>query len=425
MSEPTMTQTDCCEEFARTARVSRRTLFGAAAAAGAVFTTTSLFGDTLMEAAYGAKPGGKVLVVFSFRGGIDGLGVVVPHGDPALAAARPGIGVPTSQLIKTDGLFGLHPALAPLGPLWDEGIFGAAHAVGLPVANRSHFAAIEEIEDADPGSRARRGWVNRMAGLSGAPVPHDVIAFNNNPPALVEGPAPFVAASRLNDVSFPQAAGDGKWEVRRRAALDTQWAAAKGPLRKAYRSATSTSKLFSAMVAAKYTPAVSYPNGDLADTLKDAARLIKADLGVQVITIDYGGWDLHGNYGRFDGGTMASRLGTFAAAMKAFIDDLGDLARTRVGVLTISEFGRRTKQNANGGLDHGWGNVMLLLGAGVDGGKVHLKGAWPRLANTIDNDLTITTDYRQVLGEVVSKHLGKRPSAVFPGIPYAPIGVMR
>ena len=158
----TILENDCCEEYAALATSRRKLLLGALAAG-----TTTVIGDAVMgtaSAAAGRKARG-VLVVLSLRGAADGMSLVVPHGDPVYYEARPRIGIPKEQLIGADGFFGMHPALAPLMPLWSTGKLGWVHASGLPAPNRSHFSAMEALEDAAPGSSTRTGWLNRLIGL--------------------------------------------------------------------------------------------------------------------------------------------------------------------------------------------------------------------------------------------------------------------
>ncbi|HSV39440.1 MAG TPA: DUF1501 domain-containing protein [Nocardioidaceae bacterium] len=417
---------DCCDEYARAAMLSRRSFLGAMAA-GAV--TTSLVGDTFLQASYGAEPGGNVLVVLSFRGGIDGLGAVVPHGEAAYATARPTTKVPTASLLAKDAMFGLHPQLEPLLWAWNSGELAVVNAVGLPVLNRSHFSATELVEDADAGSSVRRGWINRMVGLNAAPDPIDAVALGTSTPATqVEGPSPTVTAPNLDGILLAGAEDAGEWGTRRLTSLQTMWAGAPGALGRGFESAYATANKVRPIAQAPYTPTVPYPSEwpgeDLAQALMDAARLIKADIGTQVITVDFGGWDMHTGYGTLDWGRMRGQLRAFATATSAFLQDLGPL-RSRVTLATISEFGRRLEENGSQGLDHGWGNMMMLMGAGVKGGQYH--GSWPGLTHGTrrDDDLKVTTDYRQVLGEIVHKRFpDKDVTKVFPGVSYAPIGVL-
>ena len=166
-----------------------------------------------------------------------------------------------------------------------------------------------------------------------------------------------------------------------------------------------------------------WPAGDLADALKNSAQLIRANVGTEVIAIDYGSWDMHTDVGRVDGGGMQRMLNGFAQCVTAFLDDLVD-HKDKVTVVTISEFGRRVDENGGGGLDHGWGNMMLLAGAGVNGGKYYAK--WPglRAEELGEGDLKVTTDYRNVLGEVVRDRLNRSVAKSFPGLRYQPLGVM-
>jgi uncharacterized protein (DUF1501 family) len=411
------TEPQCCADYERAA-TSRRGFLGALAAAGAVGVTTSMFGDVVRQTSYAATRGGNVMVVVSFRGGIDGLGMVVPHSDEGYNKQRSGIAVPRSSLWAQDATFGLHPKLAPLKWLWDAGELAAVQAVGLPVPNRSHFSAMEAVEDADPGSSLRRGWVNRMAGIGGD-ASYAVHLGDATPPTIVEGPAPTVAAGSLADIQL--ALGADEWGTRRRRQLDTMWAGTSGALGTAARSAMSTVRSMAPVGAKAYKPAVTYPRewgyADFSDVMKDTAKLIKADIGTQVVSVDYGNWDHHDSYGVLEWGDYQRMVEGFAKVTSAFLKDLGPL-RSRVTVVTISEFGRRVDQNGSGGLDHGWGNMMLVLGGGVK--QSGYFGRWPGLKGAdgqLLRELPVTTDYRSVLGEVVHKRFpGRDVTKVFPGV---------
>jgi uncharacterized protein (DUF1501 family) len=379
----------------------------------------------VLQASYGAEPGGNVLVVLSLRGGIDGLGMVVPHGDPAYYAARPVIAVPKSQLLARDAMFGLHPRMAPLEWLWQNGELAAVQATGMGGnPSRSHFAAMEEIEEAAPGSPLRQGWVNRMVGLDAAPV--DALHVGSStPPTLLVGPSPTLAVPALAKVELDGT--DNGWGPRRRRQLSTVWDGDNGPLGQAARSALSAVDTL-APVQGIAGPDALYPTDnptkELAAALRDTARLIRADLGTEVVSVDFGSWDLHDSYGTLVEGIQQRLTDTFARCVDAFMRDLGPL-RSRVTLVTISEFGRRVAENGNQGLDHGWGNMMLVMGGGVKGGRYY--GSWPGLGDDslAEGDLKVTTDYRQVLGEVVHKRFpAKDVTTVFPGISYAPLGLI-
>ena len=415
----------CCEDYARASGLSRRRFLAGLAATSGAAVATSVFGDAVRQTAFGKDVDGNVLVVVSLRGGVDGLGMVVPHGDPGYYAARPRIGVPAERLVAGDAFFGLHPRMLPLEWLWAAGELAAVHAVGMRVPNRSHFLAMEEIEDADPTSSVRRGWVNRMVGLDADTTPYEAVNLGDpiTPTALV-GDAPTLAARSLKDIKLVGAEED--FADRRRRQLTTMWRDVPTPLGAAARSALQTSQDLGPVVRAGYQPTVAYPRAwpavGLAQALENTAQLIKANVGTEVVTIDYGSWDMHSDYGSADAGEMQAMVGGFAATVDAFLRDLGAL-RSRVTLVTLSEFGRRVAENGNRGLDHGWGNMMLVMGGGVRGGYY---AAWPGLVTgQVDGDLAVTTDYRDVLAEVVSRRFPTRPLAsVFPGLLPTPVGVM-
>lgn len=402
---------------------SRRAVLRGAALVGA----TTMFGSTAVTVGAGntmaatATPrGGNTLVVLSLRGAADGLSLVVPHGDPVYYASRPGIAVPADQLIAKDGFFGMHPALAPLLPLWSAGRLAAVHATGLPAPNRSHFAAMEELEDADPGSSQRIGWLNRLVGNDGSRGSLRALAVGSSLPTAMVGPQPVMSFATLDGARIAGTSSRATAETGRLRALSTQWGKARGPMGGAFREALAAVIDLQPAVAQRANRA-AYPQGDLGDALSSVARTLRADVGVAAVTVDSGNWDMHLGVGKPQGGWMASNAAELATAIAAFFTDLGPAAE-RVTLVTISEFGRRVKENANGGLDHGWGNVMLVAGAGVRGGAYY--GRWPGLQTGLDADLQVTTDYRSVLAEVVAARTSASTAAVFPGFQPEAVGVM-
>lgn len=413
-------------------RMSRRRMIGASMTAGGLLAGGQMFGDAFRQVAYGAERGGNVVVVLSLRGGADGLSVVVPRGtdhDLLRTTYRRNIHVPASRLLGADQRFGLHPALAPLLPMWDAGTMGAVHAVGLEAPNRSHFDAMEQIEDADPGSSARVGWINRVVGLDSTAAPETAVSLGGTllPTSLV-GPAAALGADRVGDFAVPDLGGDG---AVRRSSIRSMWGSSRTPLATGVSLAVSASQRFAPLVEAAETKVheTAYPEGPLRGVLANTAALIREDLGTSMVAIDYGDWDMHEGLGGLgDNDWMNSHLTHFATSLAAFFKDLGSAA-SRVTVVTLSEFGRRVAENGSGGVDHGYGNAMLVLGAGVAGGEV--RGAWPGLTRDalVDGDLAMANDYRQVLWEVVADRFpalsGKR-TTVFPGLraTSTPIGIM-
>ncbi|MFC6343808.1 DUF1501 domain-containing protein, partial [Nocardioides hankookensis] len=165
----------------------------------------------------------------------------------------------------------------------------------------------------------------------------------------------------------------------------------------------------------------SYPDTDLGRALAEVARAFRDEVGIEVVTVDHGDWDMHSGMGSAERGWMVNNASALAGAIAAFFADLGDPAG-KVTLVTISEFGRRVVENASGGLDHGYGNVMFVAGAGVKGGRYY--GSWPGLGTGDDADLQVTTDYRSVLAEIVSQRFGASTAKVFPRFSPESVGVM-
>ena len=413
-----MNETDCCPEYAA---MSRRGLLKGALAFGA---STTVFGTAVVTASpASAAPAPAVLVVVSLRGACDGLSLVVPHADPAYYAARPNIAIASDVLLAKDGMFGLHPAFEPLLPFWTAGKVAAVHATGLPAPNRSHFAAMEEVEDANPGSSVRSGWLNRLVGTDADANPLQGLAMGSGvAPASLYGPQPVMSADSVNGLGV---AGDddGESGFRRMSSLHTLWDGNTTTLGRSMKSTFGALASFQTVKDSPDEPAdgAEYPGNDLGQALKEVSRVIKSDVGVAVLTVDQGDWDHHTDMGNVGGGLLVNNATGLADSLTAFLTDLGPWA-DKVTVVTISEFGRRVQENASGGTDHGYGNVMFLAGAGVKGGTYY--GTWPGLSNNLDGDLLVTTDYRSVLSEIVVSRFGASPAAVFPGFVRAPVGVM-
>ena len=412
----------CCPEFAQLSR--RSVLRGALALGGATFVVGSA---TVSASAALPTPAASVLVVLSLRGGADGMSLVVPHGDPGYYAARPTIAVPKAQLLAADSMFGLHPQLAPLLDLWNGQQLAAIHATGLTTANRSHFSAREEVEEAAPGSSARVGWLNRLVGThaTGSPLQGVGISYGP-PPTEISGPVPLMTIGSLDDATI---AADDQWDTdpagKRRRSLGTLWATDTSPMGTAVRATMqATSDLGPAIGEPDHSDA--YGDSDLGRALATAARIIRGDVGVEILTVDQGDWDMHVDLGDLSSGQLRTNAADLATAVAAFFADLGTFAG-KVTLVTISEFGRRTVENGNRGLDHGWGNVMLVAGAGVKGGAYYIDQTqgWPSLADDLESDLHVTTDYRTVLAEIVSSRFGGVSTTdVFPGLQQQTLGFM-
>jgi uncharacterized protein (DUF1501 family) len=401
--------------------MSRRSLLRGALALGGA---TTMVGSAVVSAsASSIVPASSVLVVLSLRGAADGLSLVVPHGDPAYYTARPRIAIPKAQLLAADSFFGLHPNLAPLLPLWNAGKIAAVHATGLPAPNRSHFSAMEELEDADPGSSKRVGWLNRLVGTRDHHSPLQAVGMAGGPPPTeLVGPVPLMTAASVDDMSI---AGDDEWDTdpagKRRRSLQTLWGDDRSALGKAMRATLTATSDF-APVQSTVDNKASYGDSDVGRALSEVARVIRGDVGVEVLTVDQGDWDMHSDLGTLEWGQMIRNAEDLATAIAAFFGDLGPQT-DKVTLVALSEFGRRVAENDNYGLDHGYGNVMFVAGAGVIGGY-HCP-SWPDLGTGLDADVAVTTDYRSVLAEIVSSRFGSSPAAVFPGFAPETVGVMQ
>ncbi len=374
------------------------------------------------------------LVVLSFRGGFDGLSAVVPAMEASLPGLRPDIAAPTSRLLPLDAGFGLHPAMAALLPLWQSGTLGFVHDVGQAAATRSHFAAMAEMEQAAPTTSLRTGWLDRAVGLRpvGSSLQATQVGSLSSSPALA-GPAQEYS---LTSVDGFRLSGSGTAEDRSRwgramrtmtadahPALVSSTANALGAMETVTRVGTTPG---GAPTAAPYPRLADGTLTPLATALRDVVRLIKGDVGLEVACVDHGDWDMHVGMGRSDGGWMHDKLREVAQALAAFAEDLGPrLADTTL--VTMSEFGRRVRQNGSGGTDHGHGNLVMMLGGGTVGGKVH--GRWPGLDETdlADGDLPGSTDYRTILAEVLEKRCAtsRVGTDVFPGLPSTRLGLVR
>jgi uncharacterized protein (DUF1501 family) len=370
----------------------------------------------LERAVLSAAPGdtGKILVVIFQRGGADGLNMVVPFGEKAYYDHRPGIAVPApgkeGGALDLDGFFGLHPSLRPLLPLYKERRLGIVNAVGTPdTGGRSHFQAQDFMESAAPGNKAEStGWLNRY--LQTAPIPERrplrATAIGETLPKALRGPAPALSLASIEQFAAGAAAVESLYASDSNALIS-------GTARELFDAVRQLKD----MRPERYQPArgVNYGgnnNATLGRALMQVAQLIKANVGLQVAFVDVsGGWDTH--QGEAD--RLPPLLGPFGQALAAFNQDLGTKMEDVV-VLTMSEFGRTARENGNGGTDHGHANLMFAMGGPVKGGRTY--GKWPGLAReqlNEDRDLALTTDFRDLLAELLVQHLGcTKPEAVFP-----------
>lgn len=378
------------------------------------------------------------LVVNVFlRGGMDALNFVVPYNDPDYIAARPQIkllppGNGIGSVLDLDGYFGIHPAAAPLHDLYQSHKLSVIHACGSPHSTRSHFDAMDYMEKGVPGDKSvTSGWLTRyLATLAPGPV-LQAISTGNGTAKSLQGYADTVTIGEVDAFKLATI-GNTAYTTAQHTALRALYTGAS----LIHETGMDTLAMVDQIVAkapATYVPefGAQYPDDryNFGNALKSVAQLAKMDLGLHIATVDLGGWDTHEHQGttptlqRETGGWFGDRVATLAQGLSAFYTDMGRSVN-RLTVIVQTEFGRRLKQNASDGTDHGHGGVMLLLHGGLlIGGKVH--GQWPGLATEqLDNrvDLAVTTDYRAVLSSVLTARLGNTDVAnVFPGFTGVPL----
>jgi uncharacterized protein (DUF1501 family) len=387
---------------------------------GLAFVSLGLAPSFLTRAA-AVMPGRRQLLIAIFqRGAVDGLNMVVPfaerdyyHSRPTIAVPRPG--EDNDSGLDLDGFFAFHPRLARLKPLYDRGLLGVVHACGSPDSTRSHFDAQDYMESATPGVKSTDdGWLNRTLRaqrLSG-PSPFRAVALAATLPRSLQGLAPALAIGQIGQFGIHADGGTigDSFEAQYTAAADQ---ILKGTGQEAFDAI----KLLKRADPARYQPAtgVQYPPTAFGQALRQIAQLAKADVGLEIAFAETGNWDHHVNEGSTQG-LLATRLDDFGRGLAALVMDLGDRMSHTV-IVTMSEFGRALAENGNRGTDHGHGNAMLVVGGKVKGGKVY--GRWPGLAPDAlyeGRDLAVTTDFRDVFAEVVTRHLGVAdPSSIFPG----------
>jgi uncharacterized protein (DUF1501 family) len=377
--------------------------------------------------AQGRSARSKQLIAIFQRGAVDGLNVVVPFGEgdyyqarPSIAVARPGSG--ENAVIDLDGFFGLNPRLQPLKRLWDSRELAIVHACGSPDATRSHFDAQDYMETGTPGIKSTAdGWLNRylQARRVESATPFRAVALTGQVPRMLQGSSPALAMSQIGQFGIRA----GQSTEMANASFEALYAsAADRVLNGTGREAFDAIRMLKTNDPLKYDPehGADYPRSPFGQALKQIAQLIKANVGIEVAFADVGGWDTHVNQGAGQG-QLAGRLDDFSRSIAALVTDLGDRMADTV-LLTMSEFGRAVGENGNRGTDHGHGNAMMVLGGGVRGGRVY--GRWPGLSRERrfeGRDLAVTTDFRDVFGEIVVRHLGVadvRP--IFPGYDVQP-----
>ena len=404
---------------------SRRIFLRNSALAMVGMGTAPLWLQRALYANTGSAGRKKILIAIFQRGAADGLNIVVPHGEkayynlrPTIAIPRPDSGDAQNSTIDLDGFFGLHPSLAPLKPLFDQQHLAIVDAVGSPDPTRSHFDAQDYMESGTPGLKATRdGWMNRALPRElGEVSPVRAVSLGATMSRSMTGLNPAIALQSIAGFQVKDAEAAKQFENMYMGSKDPRMQAAG-------RETFAAVSMLQSIQKQAYTPAggAEYPRSNFGNSLKQIAQLIKSNVGMEMAFADIGGWDHHVNeMGQHASeGLLATRLADYAQALRAFWQDMGDRMQD-VAVVTMSEFGRTAHENGTRGTDHGHANCMFVMGGEVKGGRVY--GQWPGLERDQlfeNRDLALTTDFRDVLGELVAKHLGNpQVNGVFPG--YSP-----
>jgi uncharacterized protein (DUF1501 family) len=412
----------CCEG-SRPTKFSRR-YFLKQSGIGLVGLSTM---PAFLQRAIASTPGTskKQLVVLFQRGAADGLNIVVPFAEPNYYHMRPTIAIPAPRrgaadtAVDLDGFFALHPGLAALSPLFQKNQLAIVHAAGSPDPTRSHFDAQDYMESGTPGVKATEdGWLDRAIGTvpEENASPFRAVAMGPNLPRMLQGSTGAIAIPDLRQFKVqPQSAAmanvaEGGFEAMYSQSVDH---ALHGTGAETFEAIDMLRKIDTTKYPAEN--GADYPKSPIGQRLQQIGVMLKANIGVEVLFLDCGGWDNHVNEGGAQG-QLANLLKDLGQSLAAFHQDMGD-RMAEIVVVTMSEFGRTAKENGNRGTDHGHANCMFIMGGDVKGGRVY--GKWPGLADHQLNegrDLALTTDFRSVVGEILTKHLGVKDLApVFPG----------
>lgn len=369
---------------------------------------------------FAASGSDNALVMLFFRGGMDGLNFLLPLNGvnrTEYESKRPNIQIPTNRALSLNGAFGLPESCGHLHSLYHAGDMAMIHAVGMPegLSSRSHFESMAMFEQGTPGdTTGSSGWLARHL-LSGGDTNGNAVIPTmtpGNPPESLNGNYDVMSMDSEDASSFHP--NSGRYQEEHLAALENMYAGTS-PLDNAMQGTINNINILTSL---NLTIPDSYPDESLALDLGLIAQIIKADLGLQVATVDFGGWDTHENSGNQGTGYYVDRLGSVSAAIGAFFSDLASAGKKdRVILATQTDFGRRVRENGNRGTDHGTAQAMLVAGGNINGGKVY--GNFPGISNDdlyLNADLAVTTDFRRPLSDIVLNHLGNSDiPTVFPG----------
>jgi uncharacterized protein (DUF1501 family) len=365
----------------------------------------------------------SILVLVQLAGGNDGLNTVIPFEDPNYYRLRPNLGIAKDQALRLGDTLGLHPACAAMHELFKNGKLGVVQNVGYPNPNRSHFRSTEIWESgSDSNQTLSSGWIGRFLDntCAGTPIPEAA------PTAIhLSGEVPQTFLADQSHQTFglnPNAIGrrQNKENLEFLERLVHQPPADHGEngnnsfLKQTMMDALVTEKRVQKILAG-YQPVSTYPGNPFAQSLKSVAALIAAGLSTRVYFVSLGGFDTHANQLNLHQNLMK----TLSEGLAAFQKDLdAHKLDDQVATMTFSEFGRRPMENESKGTDHGTAAPLFVMGSKIKGG---LHGTPPALNLARNQDLTFTTDFRQVYATVLDRWFSCPTDQVL-GKSYKPLG---
>ncbi len=365
----------------------------------------------------GLNTGGKKLVVIQLSGGNDGLNTVVPFASDNYYKARPFLGLKDKDIIKLDDFQALNANLAGLADLYNQGDVSILNSVGYPNPNRSHFRSMDIWQSAsDSDEYVFSGWLGRYLDHNCSHA-HDIVEIGNTLSLAMKGDERSGLAMKdaktlyravrddhfgqLTDLAKGTTAGTSNLDFLYKTMIDTQESA---------KYVYEKTKV--------YQSKAEYPMNGFAKSLKTVAEFIQSGVETRVYYVSLNGFDTHVN----QKGTHGRLLKTYGDSVKAFVDDLKQSGHFKdTLILTFSEFGRRIKQNASGGTDHGKANNMFLIGDGLEGAGIFNK--MPDLSKADKGDVAFEIDFRRVYGEVIDQWLGASSSQVL-GRDFESLGII-
>ncbi|MCP4513161.1 MAG: DUF1501 domain-containing protein [Fuerstiella sp.] len=405
-------------------RQNRRRFLTTSAAASSVLTFGQHAPAVLREAATLSNSDSRILVVVEMAGGNDGLNTVIPYRDDKYHEARPKLAVPKSQVLQIDNQLGFHPSMKGFADLLEAGRLAVVQGVGYPDPNRSHFESMDIWHSCQRKDKNRTdGWLGRYLQQVGAANSQDPVGLH-----LGEDKQPFALMSR--DVRVPsirsldefRLAGNNSTQFRQ--AIKELAAARRGhsnDLLGFVQASTSSAITASERIESagmKYKPSQAYPQNALAQKLQTVAKLINSGLQTSVYYVQIGGFDTHAQ--QADAHSVLLRY--VSESVNTFVNDLNAHGHgDRVLCMCFSEFGRRVKENASEGTDHGTAGPVFLVGSPV---KPGLTGTHPSLSELKDGDLQHHTDFRRVYATVLEQWLQTDSQRVLKG-QFQPVDALR